>query len=192
LNLVYLCESFGLDEVAEYWDQVVKMNDYQKKRFAMRIIKSMFNTVSGKKIALLGWAFKKDTGDTRETAAVFVANHLLEDNADLAVYDPKVEEKQIMSDLDYYTNLEKKQVDLVSVVGSAEEACKGAHAIAVVTEWDEFKDLDFAAIYENMEKPAFVFDGRNILDHDALREIGFEVYAIGKSLPDAKDMSIFE
>jgi len=189
LNLVYLCESFGLPEVAEYWNQVVAMNDYQKKRFASRMIKSMFNTISGKKIAVLGWAFKKDTGDTRETAAVFVANHLLDERAELSVYDPKVEEKQIFDDIHYYGEADAKTDELVHVVSGAEEACRGAHAIAIMTEWDEFKTLDFQRIYNEMQKPAFVFDGRNILDHDALREIGFEVYAIGKPSSESADMN---
>jgi UDPglucose 6-dehydrogenase len=193
LNLVYLCESFGLPEVAEYWHQVVLMNDYQKRRFAQTIIRSLFNTISGKKIAVLGWAFKKDTGDTRETAAVFVAKDLLEERAMLNVYDPKVTESQIFMDLDYYGISDEIDIEEhVKVHSDAISCCTGVHAIAVMTEWEEFKDIDFAALYETMEKPAFVFDGRNILDHDELRAIGFEVYAIGKPVADAKDMSIFE
>merc|ERR1711998_360238 len=90
LNLVYLCRSFGLPEVADYWNQVIIMNDYQKKRFASLMVSSMFNTVSGKKIAILGFAFKKDTGDTRETPAIDVCNKLLAEKAKLAIYDPKV------------------------------------------------------------------------------------------------------
>jgi UDPglucose 6-dehydrogenase len=191
LNLVDLCYSFGLPEVATYWDQVVTINDYQKERFAKRMIKSMFNTVSGKKIAMLGWAFKKDTGDTRETAAVYVAKHLLADRAKVAVYDPKVEEKQIVFDLGYYkvgTDM-KDVMEYVSIENSASEACRGAHALAILTEWDEFACLDFETIYRSMEKPAFIFDGRNILQHDRLREIGFEVYAIGKPNEDSKSMN---
>jgi len=190
LNLVYLCESFGLPEVAEYWDQVVKMNDYQKERFARRMINSMFNTVSGKKIAILGWAFKKDTGDTRETASVFVTKHLLDERALLQVYDPKVEPEQIWFDLDYYHAADDiKKEEFVSVFDDVYEACVGCHSIAVLTEWDEFRDLDFARIYESMMKPAFIFDGRNILPHEALRDIGFEVYAIGKPVPESRDMT---
>jgi UDPglucose 6-dehydrogenase len=193
LNLVYLCEKFGLPEVAEYWNQVVAMNDYQKKRFANHIISSMFNTVSGKSISILGWAFKKDTGDTRETAAVYVSKHLLEEHAVLRIYDPKVDSEQVYRDFDYYEYPE--EVDLKEhalICEDAYAACEGAHAVAVMTEWDEFKDIDFQRVYDNMEKPAFVFDGRNILDHDALRDIGFEVYAIGKPTPDAHDMLQFE
>merc|ERR1712196_672010 len=131
LNLVYLCESYGLRECAEYWNWVVQMNEYQKSRFSLNMVRSMFNTVTGKKIAIFGFAFKKDTGDTRETAAAF-------------------------------------------------SAAAGAHAIAIATEWDEFKTLDYKKIYDSMAKPAFLFDGRNIVDAAALREIGFTVYSIGK------------
>jgi UDPglucose 6-dehydrogenase len=191
LNLVYLCESFGLPEVAEYWNQVVEINEYQKKRFASRIISSMFNTISGKKIAMLGWAFKKDTGDTRETASAYVAKYLLEEKAILHVYDPKVEAKQITSDLKYYGAPDAKLDEDVVLHTDAVAACKGVHAIAILTEWDEFKTLDYEKLYEDMEKPAFVFDGRNILDHDKLREIGFDVYAIGKPVPESKDMNAF-
>lgn len=194
LNLVYLCESFGLDEVARYWDQVVLMNDYQKSRFARNIIKTMFNTVSGKRIAILGWAFKKDTGDTRETAAVYVAKHLMEDRACLAVYDPKVESDQVFSDLQYYEPQLAQDVnhnDVVTMHANAYDAAKGSHAIAIMTEWDEFRTLDWAKVYAVMERPTFVFDGRNILDHEALRKIGFEVYAIGKPLSNHTDMEQF-
>lgn len=186
LNLVYLCESFGLPDVAEYWNQVVKMNDYQKERFAKKMIRSMFNTVSGKKIAILGWAFKKDTGDTRETAAVYVSKHLLEERAELRIYDPKVKPDQIMFDFSYYKVAADFNVsELTEIKQDAYAACDGVHAIAVLTEWDEFKTLDFEVIYSKMEKPAFVFDGRGILDHDGLRKIGFEVYSIGKPNPNA-------
>jgi UDPglucose 6-dehydrogenase len=186
LNLVYICESLGLPEVAEYWDWVVRMNDYQKKRFASNMIAKMFNTISGKKIALLGWAFKKDTGDTRETAAVFVAKHLIAERARLQVYDPQVPASQMYEDIKYYHAADgvENVEQLVTMESNAYEACKGAHAIAIITEWDEFKTLDFSKIYEAMERPAFLFDGRNILDHQKLHDIGFEVYGIGK--PDVQ------
>eukprot|EP00474_Spongospora_subterranea_P010001 CRZ10459.1 hypothetical protein [Spongospora subterranea] len=194
LNLVYLCETFGLDEVARYWDQVIVLNDYQKSRFAKNIIKSMFNTVNGKQIALFGWAFKKDTGDTRESAAIYVAKHLLEDRACLAVYDPKVGEQQIFSDLTYYQSDMAQEMDhraFVTVHTNAYSAAKGAHAIAVMTEWDEFSTLDYQRLYDNMERPSFIFDGRNVLDYDALRKIGFEVYGIGKPASNHLDMDQF-
>lgn len=181
LNLVYLCNHFGLPEVAEYWDQVIKINDYQKRRFAQNIIQTLFNTVSGKKIAMLGWAFKKDTNDTRESAAIYVGDYLLNDQASISVYDPQVTEQQMYADLDYLnTRSEEENQKLATKVSDVYKTCDNAHAIAILTEWDEFKDIDFQKVYDNMLKPAFLFDGRNILDHKELERIGFIVKGIGK------------
>jgi len=176
LNLVYLCETFGLPEVGAYWDHVVRMNEWQKQRFSARIVKTLFNSVAGKRIAVLGFAFKKDTNDTRESAAITVVRELLAEQAEVAVYDPKVGETDIRRDL------EAAGVDARRLVvsSSAYAAAEGAHAIAVVTEWDEFRTLDFARLHGAMMKPAFVLDGRNILPADRLRDLGFRVYAIGR------------
>jgi UDPglucose 6-dehydrogenase len=176
LNLVYLCETFGLPEVGAYWDHVVRMNEWQKQRFSARIVKTLFNSVADKRIAVLGFAFKKDTKDTRESAAIAVVRELLAEQAQVVVYDPKVSEAEIRRDLQAVGADGRR----LSVVGSAYAAAEGAHAVAVVTEWDEFRTLDFARIYQAMTKPAFVFDGRNILPADRLRELGFRVYAIGR------------
>jgi UDPglucose 6-dehydrogenase len=176
LNLVYLCESFGLPEVSAYWQSVVAMNDWQKSRFANRIVKALFNTVAGKRIAILGFAFKKDTNDTRETAAIAVCQDLLEERAEVVVYDPKVPAEQIRLDV-LGPDGENPRLH---VAESAAAAAKGAHAVAILTEWDEFKAIDYQGIFDAMPKPAFLFDGRNLLDHDALRAIGFNVAAIGK------------
>jgi UDPglucose 6-dehydrogenase len=180
LNLVYIAKSYGLNEVADYWEQVIIMNDHQKRRFSKNIINTLYNTVSGKKIAFLGWAFKKDTNDTRESAAIYVANDLISERANIAVFDPKVEENQILSDLNY---LESRSVEenkkYISVENNGYDACNKAHAIAILTEWDEFKTYDWQKIYDNMLKPAFVFDGRNILNKAALEKIGFIYQAIG-------------
>jgi UDPglucose 6-dehydrogenase len=176
LNLVYLCESFGLPEVAAYWDAVVKMNDWQKSRFSARMVKALFNTVAGKRIAIWGFAFKKDTNDTRESAAISVCKDLLAEMAQVVVYDPKVPAEQIRADV-----LGQGVVnDRLVIVDSAAEAAQGAHAIAVLTEWDEFKTLDFQSIFDGMPKPAFLFDGRNLLDLAGLAKIGFVVKGVGK------------
>jgi UDPglucose 6-dehydrogenase len=181
LNLVYICRSFGLQEVADYWEQVIIMNDYQKRRFAENIIKTLYNTVSGKKIAFLGWAFKKDTNDTRETAAMYVADHLMNDLANIHIFDPKVKHEQMYADVEYINSRsDEENRELLIPENNPYEACKNAHAIAVLTEWDEFKDYDWQKIYDNMMKPAFVFDGRNILDKQKLEKIGFKYYGIGK------------
>ena len=178
LNLVYLCGHFGLPEVAAYWDQVIIMNDWQKHRFAERVLRTLFNTVTGKRIGVLGFAFKKDTNDTRESAAIYVCKDLIEERARLSIYDPKVSQAQMCKDLEIESNHPN-----VEFAANAAEAAAGAHALLVLTEWDEFRKLDFEAIYQSMIKPAWIFDGRSLLDHAKLREIGFKVYSIGKPLP---------
>jgi UDPglucose 6-dehydrogenase len=187
LNLVYLCRHFNLPEVADYWGQVIKLNDYQKHRFANQIIDSLFNTVSGKKITFLGWAFKKDTNDTRESAAIYVAWELLQDKAEIHVYDPRVTKEQILKDLDYlaeqnieFSKIKDQLFSNLVVHHDPYAAMANTHAIAVLTEWDEFNTYDWQKVYENMFKPAFLFDGRNILNSVELKEIGFEIQGIGK------------
>lgn len=181
LNLVYIARTYNLTAVADYWEQVIILNDHQKARFAEKIIQTMYNTVNGKKIAFLGWAFKKDTNDTRESAAIYVADHLLEEEAQIVVYDPKVPAEQVYKDLDYLgTRSPEDNRRLVTVVNEPYEALADAHAIAVLTEWDEFKSYDWARIKINMKKPAFVFDGRNILDGQALEKLEFRFHSIGR------------
>ncbi len=180
LNLVYIAKSYGLHEVADYWEQVIIMNDHQKKRFSSKIVQTLYNTVADKKITFLGWAFKKDTNDTRESAAIYVANDLLNEQAQIAVYDPKVSRKKIVADLDYLeTRQSEKNANGISTFDNPYEACKNAHAIAVLTEWDAFVDYDWQQIYDGMQKPAFVFDGRNILNKSELEAIGFVYQGIG-------------
>ena len=181
LNLVYISKSLGLDEVSEYWNQVIKINDYQKQRFAKKIMKSLFGTVSGKKITLLGWAFKKDTNDTRESAAIYVADILIENGAEVHVYDPKVSEQKMISDLDYLnTRSSKENSNALTYCSDPYNACIDSHAVAVVTEWDEFITYDWKKIFKSVMKPAKVFDGRNILNVQELEKIGFKFYATGK------------
>jgi UDPglucose 6-dehydrogenase len=184
LSLVYLCRTHGLAAVADYWEGVVAMNDFQKGRFAAGVVERLFHTVTGKKLALLGFAFKKDTGDVRESAAAYVAKALLAERAELHVFDPKVKRASMLEELAYSCGVTGETVpDLESLLTTAPdpyEACRAAHAAVVLTEWDQFRALDWARIYNSMQQPAFVFDGRNILDHGALRRLGFEVYAVGK------------
>ena len=180
LNLTYLCEHFGLPEVAEYWDQVIKMNDWQKTRFSANIVKTLFNTVRDKRIAVWGFAFKKDTNDTRESASIYVCRDLLMEGAQIALYDPQVPVETIHRDL-LYVGVSQEMIDRqLMICSSCEEAADGSHGVAVLTEWDEFCDVDFDEVFARMFKPAYIFDGRNLLPHDELREKGFEVYAIGK------------
>jgi UDPglucose 6-dehydrogenase len=172
LNLVYIAEGYGLNEVASYWESVVRMNEWQELRFVRQLLTTMFNTVAGKRIALFGFAFKADTGDTRESPALAVAKALLAERAHVVVTDPKA--------------LSNAQNDLSGIDGRIEfeddpyTAAKGAHAIAVLTGWEQYRTLDYRRIFDHMIQPAFVFDGRNVLDHEALFAIGFNVFAIGK------------
>ena len=174
LNLVYLCEQFGLTQVGEYWNQILTMNDLRTRSFVLDIVSSMFGTVLGKTIAVFGLAFKKDTSDTRESPAISVCHQLTEEGAILRIHDPYVKGAQI--------NLEFGPCLDVACFKDPVEATEGAHAIVVLTEWDIYKDLDYSIVWTKMEKPAFVFDGRNILNHRKLIDIGFIVKAIGKSL----------
>ncbi|MFQ5448997.1 MAG: nucleotide sugar dehydrogenase [Nitrospinaceae bacterium] len=173
LNLVYLCEYYRLEEVAEFWKQVVTINDFQMERFVKRILRAMFNSLVEKKIAVFGFAFKPDTGDTRDAPAIYICKRLMEEKAFLNITDPHA--------------LENARFDLKGVEGAVEfvddpyQAAKGAHAIALLTEWRQYKTMDYKKIYQTMEKPAFIFDGRNLLDHKKLFEIGFNVYPLGKA-----------
>lgn len=181
LNLVYIARSYNLAAVADYWEQVIILNDHQKTRFAENIIKTLYNTVNGKNIAFLGWAFKKDTNDTRESAAIYVADHLLDEEANVIVYDPKVPAEQIYKDLDYLgTRTPEENRRLVKVVNDPYKALAGAHAAAILTEWDEFREYDWSRIKETMKKPSFVFDGRKLLNSEQLQDLGFVYYAIGE------------
>ncbi len=181
LNLVYIARSYHLDKVADYWEQVIIMNNHQKQRFAENIIQTLYNTVNGKKIAFFGWAFKKDTNDTRESAAIYVADILLEEKAEIVVYDPKVSKERIYTDLDALnTRSSEENKELVTVVDAPNKAVKEAHAVAILTEWEEFKTYDWHQIKSVMKKPAFVFDGRKLLNRSQMEKIGFDYYAIGE------------
>ncbi|MCF7790557.1 MAG: nucleotide sugar dehydrogenase [Victivallales bacterium] len=171
LNLVYLCEYYNLPEVAKYWEQVVLMNEFQERRFVQKVLVNMFNSITEKRIALFGFAFKADTGDTRESPAIYISELLAEEKAEIAIYDPKAIENAkfdlagLDADIDYCS--------------SPYTAVENAHAILIMTEWNEFRDYDYKKLFEKMKKPAFVFDGRNILDHKKLYNIGFNVYPLG-------------
>ncbi|BAM83402.1 UDP-glucose dehydrogenase [Cyanidioschyzon merolae strain 10D] len=180
LNLVYLCESFGLNVVADYWRSVIAINDWQKQRFTARILHSLYNTATNKKIAILGFAFKKDTADTRESAAIDVCGSLLQECAKLSIYDPQVPAEQIWSDLTRRCRRTRDELAAyVTLAATADEAAAGSHAIVILTEWDEFRTLDYSKMYKSMCRPAFLFDGRSVCDLKALSEIGFLCYAIG-------------
>ncbi|MCB1201637.1 MAG: nucleotide sugar dehydrogenase [Leptospiraceae bacterium] len=171
LNLSYLSAQFGLPEVSEYWHSVVRMNDYQQERFVKQILSEQFNTVAGKKIVILGFAFKPDTNDTRESPAIYVCKRLLEEKAHLAIVDPQAlgEAKTDLKGID----------ENVVYTEDAYAAAEGAHALVILTHWRQFGELDYRKIYSAMKKPAFLFDGRRLLDREKMYEIGFNVYSIG-------------
>lgn len=180
LNLVYIAKSYGLKEVSGYWEQVIIMNDHQKRRFSNNIVQKLYNTVADKKIVFLGWAFKKDTNDTRESAAIYVADDLINEQAKIVVYDPKVSRKKVLTDLDYLeTRTSEENSNSVLTHENPYLSCEKAHAIAILTEWDEFAQYDWKRIFESMQKPAFIFDGRNILNKAELEKIGFVYQGIG-------------
>ncbi len=172
LNLVYLCSYYGLKEVADYWESVVKINEYQQDRFIATILRSMFNTLAGKKVCILGFAFKANTGDTRESPAIYITRKLLAEHAEVIISDPQA--------------LKNAAADLASAKGSVKYvedpycAASGCHALAILTDWDLYRKLDFRKIYKSMVKPAFLFDGRNVIDHKKCFALGFNVYPIGK------------
>lgn len=181
LNLVYISKSLGLHAVAGYWEQVIIMNDYQRERFAKKIVKTLYNTVSGKKITFLGWAFKKETNDTRESSAIYVADQLINEQAQIHAYDPKVDAKKMQDDLNYLnTRSAEENKAFLCTETDPYKACENAHAIAILTEWDVFKSYDWVRIYNSMEKPAFIFDGRNLLNQQEMEAIGFKYFATGK------------
>ncbi len=173
LHLSYLCEYYGLPEVADYWASVVNINEWQNNRFFQNILHELFNTLAGKTITILGFAFKKDTGDTRDSPAIPLCKKLVGENARVRIHDPKALKN---------ARIELKNINgEVSFVEDVYEAADGAHALALVTHWDEYRDLDYEKIFQAMAEPAFIFDGRNHLDHEKLYKIGFNVFPLGKS-----------
>ena len=177
LTLVYLCEHFKLPEAASYWKGIVAMNNFQTQRFSETIVKTLFGKVSEKKIAILGFTFKKDTNDTRESPAIKVCLSLLKERTNLGVYDPKASEPQIRKELNQKNQREHK----LKIYSNPYDACSGSHAVVILTEWDEFQKLNYQQIFDSMKKPAFLFDGHNILDAKVMQKIGFQIKGIGKS-----------
>ncbi len=173
LNLVYICRGYGLNEVADYWESVIRINEWQELRFIQTMLKNMFNSVAGKNIAIFGFAFKADTGDTRESPAIIITRELIEERANLIISDPKA--------LDNARRNLPEHADLIRFEQDPYKAAKDVHAVAILTEWELYRKLDYEKIFKHMRRPAFIFDGRNILDHRKLYKIGFNVFPIGKA-----------
>ena len=174
LNLVYLCRYYGLNEVAEYWEQIVQINLWQQKRISALVIKNLFGTLSNKKLAILGFSFKANTNDTRDSPSITISKEFLKEGAELNFYDPKVEKKQILREFDDIKDSK------VFAAKSASEAANGADAVLIMTDWEEFKYLDWASIYKVMRKPAWVFDTRICLDREKIRNLGFNIWTLGR------------
>ncbi|MFM7551144.1 MAG: nucleotide sugar dehydrogenase [Cyanobacteriota bacterium] len=189
LNLVYLCRHFALGEVADYWESVVTLNTWQQHRVSRLVVQQLFGTVTGKRIAVLGFAFKANTNDTRESPAIRICGDLLEDGAQLAIHDPKVDPQQIAADL------RQPQAPASPAPASAhagggertwiacptpEQACHGADAAVVLTEWDQFARLDWAGLAARMRHPAWVFDTRGVVDGAAVQAAGLRLWRLGR------------
>ena len=188
LNLVYISRYYGLNEVADYWESVVKINNYQTKRIGDKIIKALDSEKNNNVVAILGWAFKKDTNDSRESASIYLAKQLLDNNIKINIYDPKVSKARIINDLtllfksDNYNDSEVNNLlSKVSIVSDPYDAILNVGVISLCTEWDSFAKLDWNKIYSIMNQPSFIFDGRGILNMSDLSTIGFQTYSIGKS-----------
>ena len=182
LNLVYLCRHFGLPEVADYWESVVALNTWQQHRIARLVVQKLFGTVTGKRLAILGFAFKADTNDTRESPAIRICRDLLEEGAQLAIHDPKVTAQQIARDLQQEAS---PQPDALSgtgswaEAGSVEDAVTGADAVLVLTEWQHYRDLNWQALAARMRKPAWLFDARAVTDPEQVRAAGLTLWRVG-------------
>ena len=176
LNIVYLSKFYGLDEVADYWEQVVNINTWQQNRISFLVIKNLFGTLSNKKIAIFGFSFKANTNDTRESPSIKISLNFLQEGAELFFYDPKVAPEQILKELEQGSDNEK-----ILISDTALKAAEKADAIIIITEWEEFKDLDWSEIYNVMSKPAWIFDTRIIIDKNYLNNIGFKVWSLGNS-----------
>lgn len=188
LNLVYIAKHYNLNEVADYWQKVLDINIYQTNRFASKINEVLNSTLSNKTITILGWAFKKDTNDSRESASIYLSKELLIEGASIKIYDPMVSSRQIKTDLvNLFNELEydKNKIDFllnnISIMKNPYDACTDSNLVAICTEWNEFTDIKWNKVFKIMKNPSWIFDGRNILDEKLLKQIGFKTYFIGRS-----------
>ena len=181
LNLVYLCRHFGLPEVADYWESVVQLNTWQQHRIARLVVEKLFGTVTGKRLAVLGFAFKADTNDTREAPAIRICADLLEEGAQLAIHDPKVDTAQMARDLrqEQVAQLEPGGMGSWSRMESIEAAVAGADAVLVLTEWSQYRQLNWADLAGRMRRPAWLFDARAVADPDQVRAAGLSLWRVG-------------
>jgi UDPglucose 6-dehydrogenase len=179
--LVYLCRHYGLEEVAAYWEQVVTLNHWQQQRIARLVISNLFGTVSGKRIGVLGFAFKADTNDTRESPAIRICRELLEEGAVLQIVDPKVSESQMAKDLGQPAGAGEGDGDgSWQRVPEVLQAASGADALLLLTEWQQFAVIDWPAVAAVMRQPAWLFDARAKADGALARAAGLQVWTVGE------------
>ena len=178
LNLIYLSNFYGLQEVAEYWEGVLNINSWTQNRISKAIVQKLFGTVSGKKIAILGFAFKADTNDTRESSAISICSNLIEEGANLWIYDPKVSTKQIELDLNIQSS-NKESISSWNTSESIIEAVRDSDAIVVLTDWEQFKYVDWDEISSVMRSPSWLIDTRNIVNYEYATKSGIKVWRIG-------------
>ena len=180
LNLVYIARSYNLNKVADYWQSVIEINNHQRKRFSDIVVEKLSNTISEKKIAIFGWAFKKDTNDTRESSSIYIAENLINEQAILQIYDPKVNDERILNDISDVTGRNySKQSKTFGIYSDPYEAVKDTHAVLIMTEWDIFNELDWEKIYSKMKKPCWIFDGRNLINKELIKNLNFKLFRIG-------------
>ena len=184
LNLVYICNHYGLKEVANYWEKVLEINDWQKKRLTKLVVEKMFGNISGKKITVLGFAFKANTNDTRESPAIAICKDLLEEGCFLSIFDPKVRLNQIISDLEINPTRNDSNRNYLGgwhYANSIDDAVKGSDAIIILSDWHDFYNLDYKTIISKMRKPSWIFDTRNVVDINAAKKSGFNLWSLGRS-----------
>ena len=182
LNLVYLCRNYDLHEVANYWEEVIKINDYQKNRFSDTVIKYFDNKLIAKRIAIMGWSFKKNTNDSRESASIYICRDLLIKGAIINIYDPMVPPKRIITDIknilrlnNIDDNLLKELISNVFIFKNIDDSLKLTEAILILTEWDEFKSYNWKKFIKKSTTNVHIFDSRNIID----KSIAQNIYSIG-------------
>ena len=186
LNLVYLAQHYGLTKIANFWESVVDINNWHQSRITQLVVKKLFGTISGKKIAILGFAFKANTNDTRESAAIQICKELIEEGANLIIYDPKVDPKQISLDLgiEQLNKNKTKENENNTAIGTWEFSEKlnifdSVNAILILTEWEEFANIEWEEVAKNMEQPAWIFDARSIVNIDKVKKAGLNLWRIG-------------
>ena len=190
LNLVYLSRSLGLDEVADYWESVLQINNWQQKRIYKKIVSTLFGNISNKQIGILGFAFKSNTNDFRESPAISICRDLLEEGAILKIHDPKVDAKDIekalenkFSDIDNCNNKKSRdQGGYFVVEKEIEKTFYDSHAVVILTEWEEYKIIDWENFTKNMIAPSWIFDTRNVIDESDFKSNNCNIWKIGNGI----------